>query len=123
MANLMFVTGSSSPGGAEKQTVALVNGLADRGHQCHAVCVKETGDLLDRIRSGGGGTARCLGASRYLGVRALVDLAEQLRVVRPAAIVAANGYALMYSWLALRLSRLRAALVVSFHSNRLLGPK
>lgn len=50
VARLMFVTGSSSPGGAERQTVALVNGLAERGHECHAVCVKDTGDLLNSIR-------------------------------------------------------------------------
>jgi len=120
---LVFVTGSSSPGGAERQTVALVNALADRGHQCHAVCIKETGDLFESIRLRDGGTARCLAAARYLGVRAVIDLAEHLRTLRPAAIIAANGYALMYSWLAIRLSRVRAPLVVTFHSNRLLGPK
>ncbi len=37
--------------------------------------------------------------------------------------MAANPYALMYSALALRLSRLRARLVVTYHSTRLLGAK
>jgi len=40
---------------------------------------------------------------------------------KPSAIVAANPYALMYSSLALRLSRLRASLIVTYHSTRLLG--
>jgi glycosyltransferase involved in cell wall biosynthesis len=38
-------------------------------------------------------------------------------------VVAANPYALMYAWIALRLSRNPAALVVTYHSNRLLGAK
>jgi glycosyltransferase involved in cell wall biosynthesis len=53
----------------------------------------------------------------------LADFAAHISRIRPTAIVAANPYALMYSSLALRLSRLRAALVVTYHSNRLLGAK
>jgi glycosyltransferase involved in cell wall biosynthesis len=123
MASLMFVTGSSSVGGAERHTVAVLNRLAERGHRCHAVCVKETGDLFDRIQPRNGATVRSLEAARYLDVRAVADFAAHLARVKPSAIVAANGYALMYSWLAHRLSRSRASLVVTFHSNRLLGVK
>ncbi|HKW39056.1 MAG TPA: glycosyltransferase, partial [Burkholderiales bacterium] len=122
MASVMFVTGSSSTGGAERHAVALVNRLAERGHRCHAVCVKETGDLLDRVRRGTG-TVCSLGAARYLDARAVVDFARHLSQVNPSAIVAANGYALMYSWLARCLSRSRSPLVVTYHSSRLLGAK
>lgn len=120
---LIAVTGSSSPGGAERHAVALVNGLADRGHQCHAACIKGTGDLLDLVRPNEGGTVRSLDAVRYLDLRALAGFAAHVSRIRPEAIIAVNGYALMYCWLALRFSRARIPLVVVYHSNRLLGPR
>lgn len=121
MARLMFVMGSLSPGGAERQTLAIMNRLSERGHACHAVSVKEPGGLDVRLR--GGGTLKCLYAARYLDLRAVRDLAAHVRATRPSAVVAANGYALMYSWLGLRLSRRAAPLVVTYHSTRLLSAK
>jgi glycosyltransferase involved in cell wall biosynthesis len=123
MARVIFVTGSLFHGGAERHAVALMNGLAERGHQCHAVYIKNKRDLLDRVRLRDGGTTRCLDATRYLDMRAVADFAAHISGVRPSAIVAANTYALMYSSLALRLSRARVPLMVTYHSNRLLGAK
>jgi len=37
-----------------------------------------------------------------------MDFAAHISTIKPSAIVAANAYALMYAWLALRLSRPRA---------------
>ena len=64
MARLMFVTGSMSHGGAERHAVALMNRLAERQHQCHAVYIKNPGQLLDSIRLLDGGSVRCLNAAR-----------------------------------------------------------
>jgi L-malate glycosyltransferase len=121
MARLLFVTGSLAPGGAERQTITVMDRLAERGHECHAVSIKSAGDLGVPLR--GAGTLRRLGAVRYLDPRALADFASHLSRLRPSAVVAANGYALMYGWLALRLSRPRVPLMVTYHSNRLLGAK
>src|SRR4030088_357731 len=121
MLRVIWVTASLPHGGAERHAIALMNRLAERGHQCHAVYIKASGDKLDRIRLGDGGTVRCLDAARYLDTRALADFATHISRIGPSVIVAANPYALMYSWLALRLSRLRVPLVVTYHSNRLLG--
>src|SRR5262245_23757911 len=123
MARLVFVTGSLAPGGAERHAIALMGRLAERGHQCHAVCVKRIVGPGISVRLRGGGILRSLNASRYLDLRAQRAFAAQLPPIGPSAIVAANPYALMYSWLALRLARLRAPLVVTYHSNRLLGTK
>src|SRR5262245_61610950 len=129
MARLVFVTGSLAPGGAERHAIALMGRLAERGHQCHAVGVKGMAGPGTRLRPRGGGRPRHAGprrslkARRYLDLRALRDFAAQLSRIDPSAIVAANPYALMYSWLALRLARLRAPLMVTYHSNRLLGTK
>jgi glycosyltransferase involved in cell wall biosynthesis len=121
---LMFVTGSLCRGGAELQTIALMNRLAERGHECHAVDVKkEDYRQIDHIRLRERGTIRCLHAARYLDLRALTDFAAHVARIRPSVMVAANPYALMYSWLALRLSGLRAPLVVTYHSTRILRLK
>jgi glycosyltransferase involved in cell wall biosynthesis len=120
---LIFITGSLSPGGAERHAVALMNRLAERGHQCHAVSVKKIGDLGDRIRSRDSGTVHSLAAARYLDLRAVADFAALISRIRPAVLVAANAYALMYAWLASRARRTRVPLVVVYHSNRLLGAK
>src|SRR5258705_9997778 len=123
MAKGIFVTASFTHGGAERHSIAVMNRLAERGHECHAIYIKNVGTQLNRIRLRDGGTVRCLDASRYFDRRALADFAAHISSIRPSAIVAANPYALMYSSLALRLSRLRVPLIVTYHSTRLLGLK
>src|SRR5882672_10462163 len=123
MVRVIFVTSSLPHGGAERHAIALMNRLAERGHQCHAVCIKNSGDKLDRIRLRDGGTVRCLDAGRYLDTRALADFAAHISRIGPSVIVAANPYALMYSSLALRRSGAYAPLVVTFHTTLLLSAK
>jgi len=75
---LMFVTGSLEHGGAEHHAVTLMNRLAERGHECHAVYVKPGGDQLARIRLRGAGTVHCLDAERFFDRRALSNFAAHL---------------------------------------------
>ena len=123
MARAIFVTASFTHGGAERHSIAVMNRLAERGHECHAVYIKNVSTQLNRIRLRNGGTVRCLNAARYFDGHALADFAAHISRIRPSAIVAANPYALMYSSLALSLSRLRVPLIVTYHSTRLLGAK
>jgi glycosyltransferase involved in cell wall biosynthesis len=124
MLRTLFVTASLYPTGAERHAVTVTNGLVARGHECHVVHIKdENPNLVDRVRLSQEGTLHCLHAARYLDRRAVADFATHIARIRPSVIVAANAYALMYCWLALRLSRLRVRLVVTYHSTRLLGAK
>jgi len=123
MTRALFVTGSLSHGGAERHSIALMNRLAERRHECHAVYVKSGADQLERIRLRGSGTVQCLRAARYFDWAALQRFATHLGHLEPAAIVAANAYALMYAAWAMRLARRRVPLIVTFHSTRLLGWK
>jgi len=120
---VVFVTASLTHGGAERHSITLMNRLAERAHECHAVYIKNEDTQINRIRLRNGGAVRCLNAARYFDTRALADFAAHISRIRPSAIVAANPYALMYSSLALRLARMRAPLIVTFHSTRLLGAK
>jgi glycosyltransferase involved in cell wall biosynthesis len=118
---LLFVTGSLVHGGAERHSITLVNRLAERGHECHAVYVKDDPSQLARLR--GAASVRCLEARKYLDLAAVARLATLLKAVRPAGLVAANPYALMYASAALRWARFAAPLAVTFHTTVLLGAK
>ena len=119
---LLFVTGSLAHGGAERQTLALAERLAARGHDCELVHVKGEAGLVERLPPRAA-RLRSLEAKRYLDARALGALARVLGALRPEAVVAANGYALLYAGLALGRARSGAALAATFHTTRLLGAK
>lgn len=118
---VLFVVNSLEHGGAERHTIALFNRLAERGHECHAVFIKNRRDQLDRVRLQDGGSLRCLHARRFFDARAVASLAETISTASPTVVVAANEYALMYATLALRRSGRRAAMVVTYHATQLLG--
>lgn len=117
---LAFVTGSLAHGGAERQTLALAERLGARGHDCELVHVKGEAALAAQRPAV---TLRSLEAKRYLDARALGALARTLASLKPQALVAVNGYALLYAGLARRLARLQAPLAVTFHTTRLIGAK
>jgi glycosyltransferase involved in cell wall biosynthesis len=112
---LAFVTGSLVHGGAERQTITLANRLAERGHECRLLYVKNDPSQLGRLS--GAVPAQCLHARRYLDLRAVTKLAGLLAELRPAVIVAANPYAMFYAALARRRARLPAPLAVTFHTT------
>jgi glycosyltransferase involved in cell wall biosynthesis len=119
----VFVTTSLSHGGAERSSITVMNRLSERGHECHAAYVKNGAEQLGRLRLHEGATVHCLDAARYLDRRALADFAAHLSRLRPSVVVAVNPYPLMYAALALRLARVPARRVVTYHSNRTLGAK
>jgi glycosyltransferase involved in cell wall biosynthesis len=123
MLRAIFVTGCLGYGGAERHSISLMNRLAERGHECHALYVKNDPSQLDRIRLRGEGTAGCLHAETYLDLRAIGRFAEYLRNSKPSVVIAANQYALMYASLAKRWAGDRAPLVVTFHTTRLQNAK
>jgi glycosyltransferase involved in cell wall biosynthesis len=120
---LLFVTGSLCHGGAERHTITVMNCLAERRHDCHALYIKSQADQLSRIHLADDATVGSLNASRYLDGSALARFADHLNHIEPSAIVAANPYALMYASLAMRIARRPVPLMVTFHSSRLLGYK
>jgi glycosyltransferase involved in cell wall biosynthesis len=118
---LLFVTGSLVHGGAERHTVGLLNRLVERGHECHAAYVQDDASQLGRLQ--GAASAECLHAGRYLDLAALGRLKDLIEKARPAAVLAANPYAMLYASLALRRSGVRAPLMVTFHTTLLRDAK
>jgi glycosyltransferase involved in cell wall biosynthesis len=97
---IALVTGSLVHGGAERQAITLANRLAERGHQCHAIYVKNDPSQLSRLKLPPPATVRCLHARRYFDVGALSHLHALLERLNPQAVLATNPYALMYTALA-----------------------
>lgn len=123
MLRAIFVTGSLVHGGAERHTITLMNRLTSRGHECHAVYVKNDPSQLARIQIGRQGSILCLDAAHYFDTAALGRFVAHIRQVQPTVMVAANAYALMYAFIARRLSGLHFPLLVTYHSTLLLGFK
>jgi len=112
---LVFITGSLVHGGAERQSIMLANRLAERGHECHAVYIKNDPSQLFRLKLAPPSSVRCLHARRYFDLTALSHLHALLARLDPAVVLATNSYALMYAGLA----RAGAPLVVTLHSTYL----
>jgi len=112
---ILFLTGSLVHGGAERHTITLANRLAERGHECHAAYVKDDPSQLARYR--GIASTTCLLANRYLDTVALGRLKSLIASVNPTHVVAANAYALLYAWLALRAAASPAPLAVTYHTT------
>jgi glycosyltransferase involved in cell wall biosynthesis len=110
---LAFITGSLVHGGAERQAITLANRLAERGHECHAIYVKNDPTQLGRLRLPAQSTVRCLHAKRYFDLRSLAHLHALLARLAPDVVLATNPYALMYASLA----SAGAPLAVSLHST------
>jgi glycosyltransferase involved in cell wall biosynthesis len=119
----MFVTGSLVHGGAERHSITVMNRLAERGHSCHAVYIKNDPSQLERIHRREGSTVRCMNAAHFIDRRAIEDFAAHIRCVRPSVIVAANGYALMNASLARFRARLPVPVVATFHTTQVFGAK
>lgn len=112
----LFVTGSLAHGGAERHSITLVNRLAERGHDCHALYLKPEADQLPRIRRPAS-YVRGLGAEGFFDRQAVRDCAQHIARVRPSMLIAANGYALLHASLAQRRSGLAVPIVATFHTT------
>lgn len=110
---IAFVTGSLVHGGAERQAITLANRLAERGHDCHAIYVKNDPSQLSRLKLPPQSTVRCLHAARYLDFKALSHLQALLERLSPDVVLATNPYATMYASLA----RVGAPIVTTLHST------
>jgi glycosyltransferase involved in cell wall biosynthesis len=109
---ILFITGSLVHGGAERHTIGLANRLAERGHECSFAYVKADHSQLERLK---GVPAQCLDAKSYFHPAALRALRSVVEEKKPAVIVAANQYALMYAALA----RGSVPLMATFHTTQL----
>ena len=117
---IAFITGSLVHGGAERQAITLANRLSERGHDCHAIYVKNDPSQLERLSLVAPSSVRCLHARRYFDLNAISHLHAFFERLAPDAVLATNPYALMYASLAGRGIPLAVAAVSWLFVHRLL---
>jgi L-malate glycosyltransferase len=113
----LFLLGSLVHGGAERQTIALINRLQQRGHACHVLHVKD--DISQRERIHRSVEVGCLSAKRYFDLGAISRLRKAAITIRPDVVFACNQYALAYASLAIP----RMPTVASLHCTKLVSVK
>lgn len=119
----LFITGSLAHGGAERQSITLVNALAGRGHACGLVYIKDDTSQLSRLRQHDLELVHGLRAHGYLDAGAIAALAGDISRFQPSLLVAVNGYALMMATLARQGADCSPPIVVTFHTTQLLGSR
>jgi len=94
-----------TPGGAQRVTVDLANGLADRGHRVHLLCSYPGGQLRPEVDSGVEVVDFETPVVPGLGIAASVPaIAASLRTTRPRVLLSAMTYANVVAAVATRLS-------------------
>lgn len=109
----MFLPNLGS-GGAERITVHLANGLAERGFSVDMVLIRAEGPFLADLRPEI--HVVDLGASRVLG--AIPRLAAYLRCQRPTVLISALDHANVGAIVARRLSRTNTPIIAAVHVTR-----
>jgi len=103
---LLFILNSLCVGGAEKQVVSLINHLDAARHAVSLLYLKDERALLgqiDRSRCSEGVTG--LKVARGLEWAAVREIARRIDAQQTEVLVCTNMYALLYGWLARRMSR------------------
>ena len=122
--NVLFILNSLCMGGAEKQVVSLINRIDRDSYASSLLYLKPIDDLLEQIdpKSCPNGI-RCLGVDQGIRWSAVRQLARHIVEQRIDVVVCTNMYALLYGWLAQRLSGRRVRLVEVFHTTHIRSRK
>lgn len=113
MADIALLLPDMRPGGAERVSANLANGLVRRGHRVDLLLASATGELLGELHPG----VRVLDlhAPRLRSV--LLPLVRYLRRERPAALLACMWPLTVIALWARRLARVHTRVVVAEHAT------
>lgn len=107
-----FILGRLNLGGIGRNALNLAEGLTQRGHQVDFFLIRVEGPYLSQVPTSvrvihGAGTAK----------RSLRSLIRYLKTERVGALISGNPYVYVLSLAAARLSRSRAKLICTVHTN------
>ena len=118
--NVLFILNSLCVGGAEKQVISLINRIDRSRYATSLLYLKQADDLLAQIDPGSCPHGlRCLGVKKGIEWSAIRQIARHIVDHRIDIVVCTNMYALLYGWLARRLSGRGVRLVEVFHTTHI----
>ncbi len=113
---LLFLVSSLGIGGAERQTISLINNLEN--FDVHLLSLSATNDLVGEISSGKLKSFRSLNKkNRFDLLRLLAKVSSIIRSVAPDIIYLVNSYPVLFGYLSKVLSGSHYKLVASLHST------
>lgn len=121
MKKIIFITNELAIGGAEKQTVALANGLSKSDFDVTIISLKNLDHLSNKVFE----NVRVI----FLDKKGFVDfvmfqrLKKEIMSIRPDILVLVNAYSMLYGYLSTRLCQKKPYLVMIHHSTILHGFK
>jgi glycosyltransferase involved in cell wall biosynthesis len=115
--HVLFLLTSAGVGGAEMQTISLLNRLDPARFKLSLAYLQEEHDLLDKIdRTRVNGAVFCCHVARNMDWQAARRLADYVRAEAVDIVVCANFYPLLYGWAARVLARRPVHIVEVCHS-------
>jgi glycosyltransferase involved in cell wall biosynthesis len=115
--HVLFLLTSAGVGGAEMQTISLLNRLDPARFKLSLAYLQEEHELLDKIdRQRVNGAVFCCHVARNMDWQAARRLADYVRDEAVDIVVCANFYPLLYGWAARLLARRRVHIVEVCHS-------
>jgi glycosyltransferase involved in cell wall biosynthesis len=115
--HVLFLLTSAGVGGAEMQTISLLNRLDPARFKLSLAYLQEEHELLDKIdRTRVNGAVFCCHVARNLDWQAARKLAGYVRGEAVDIVVCANFYPLLYGWAARLLARRPVHIVEVCHS-------
>lgn len=121
MKKILFILSNLCIGGAEKQTVALANGLAKKGFEVVIVSLGNGDQLANEVCD----SIQVV----FLNKRSFVDfvllqcLKKEIKSVKPDFLIMVNLYTMLYVYFATRSLRKRPILILTHHTTILKGFK
>lgn len=115
---IAFILPNLRPGGAEKVTVELANGLAARGYAIDMVLLAAEGEFLRELAP----VIRVVDLKAGRILWAVTRFAKYLRKQRPSVVVSALEHVNVCAMLARQLSATAVPVVVTIHSTRSMAP-
>lgn len=112
---VLFVLPRMVAGGVERATLNLIAGLQAEGIECQLALGHCRGELLEEARA----LTRVHEVATYGDLFFVTGLLPVLRRYRPTHVVTAFADVSLMAWLACRLARCHAALVVGVHGTHL----
>jgi glycosyltransferase involved in cell wall biosynthesis len=115
--HVLFLLTSAGVGGAEMQTISLLNRLDPARFRLSLAYLQQEHDLLDKIDRGRvNGEVFCCNVTNGMGWAAARRLAAYVRDSEVDIVVCANFYPLLYGWAARLLARRPVHIVEVCHS-------